>query len=129
MWRAAQQASVGQIATAAATTWREIDTALSPIIGQRGVNALFKRSIHLTKVIHPSLATVRETLILPGEFTLLHAMLVEESNTQAVLINSALLNTFHELICNLIGESLTRQLLHSVVDTPSSGNSAQDNLS
>lgn len=127
-WRAADNMSPKQIADAASSSWRIINVALSPIIGQRGVTALFKRSLHMARADYPILKNVVGAAILPGEFGALHAALAKETSENAVLINSTILNTFYELLTHLIGSTLTQQLLNSVFDTPSSGDPAQDTL-
>ena len=91
--------------------------------------ALIKRSIHLQHANYPVLKTIHAIKILPNGFPALHAVLVKETDTNAVSINSALLNTFYELLINLIGAALTEQLLQPVFETPSNGDPVQDNLS
>lgn len=126
-WRCSRDASARQVADAASATWSNINSALSSIIGQHGVAALFKRSLHLQQLNYPPLMAVRNSNILPGEFTAeLCALLAQQTNANAWLINSALLNTFYELLTNLIGNSLTHQLLNSLFSAPSSGEPAQD---
>ena len=127
--RYAKDANISQISDAAISTWRDIYTALSPIIGQRGVVVLTKRCLHLQQLNYPSLKVIRDSNILPNDFPSLHAVLVKETTANAVAINNALLNTFYELLSNLIGTSLTLQLLHSVFDQPSNGEPVQDTLS
>lgn len=127
--RCSKDASASQVADAACAIWRDITLALSPVIGQRGVVALIKRSLHLQHVNYPVLKTLYGSKILPGEFPALHAMLIKETTINAILINTALLNTFYELLINLIGAPLTHQFLHSVLAPPSSGDPLQDTLS
>ncbi len=131
----AQQAANGvdpeQIADIALSTWRGVDAALSPIIGQRGVAALYKRSLYLTKAEHPSLAPVYEGELELGEFATLQLALSQQTSSDAAAANGALLQTFHELLAKLIGAALTDQLLRTVVgppsfDNPSSGDAVQD---
>lgn len=130
VWRCGKDASTKQIADTANATWRDINTALSPVIGQNGVLALFKRSFHLQKIHYPVLNVMPCSKTLPGEcFAELHSILIQQTNANALLINSALLNTFYGLLTNLIGISLARKLLHSIFATPSSGDPAQDILS
>lgn len=62
----------------------------------------------------------------PREFSALHAVLLQQTLTNAVLINNALLNTFYELLEYLIGASLIHQLLHSSFAPPAGGNPLQD---
>ena len=126
-WRCSRDASAKQVADTASATWGNINVALSPIVGQHGVVALFKRSLHLQQINYPFLVAVRDSTILPGAFTAeLHAFLTQQTNANAFLINSELLNTFYEVLTNLIGIPLTHQLLHSIFSAPSSGDPAQD---
>ncbi|TXH34301.1 MAG: hypothetical protein E6Q92_13075 [Burkholderiaceae bacterium] len=61
-----------RVADAAVTAWRELDAALSPIIGQRGVAALYQRSLYLTRIDYPWLAGVHQATVRAGEFAPLH---------------------------------------------------------
>jgi len=124
-----KDATTHAIADAASATWRDINIALSPIIGQKGVAALVKRSLHLQHVDYPVLKAIHSSKILSSGFPTLHAVLIKETNLNAALINNALLNTFYELLTNLVGASLTHQLLHPVFVTPSNGDPVQDTLS
>lgn len=120
-----------QIADIALSTWRGVDAALSPIVGQRGVAALYKRSLYLTKAEYPCLAPVYEGELEPGEFATLQLALSQQTSSNAADANGALLQTFHELLVKLIGAALTDQLLRTVVDplsfdNSSSGDAVQD---
>jgi hypothetical protein len=44
--------SSDEVAALVATTFRGIDLALSPIIGQQGMAALYKRCLHLSRPLH-----------------------------------------------------------------------------
>jgi len=127
--RCPKNASVSQIADAACVIWHDINTALSPVIGQHGVVALIKRSLHLQCIHYPTLKVIHGSKVFPEKFSALHALLIKETSTNAVLVNSALLDTFYELLINLVGASLTHQLLHSVFAPPSNGAPAQDTSS
>jgi hypothetical protein len=107
------------IADRAVATWRDIDAALSPIIGRRGVAALFKRSVLLAVPRHPSLVAADEDVDAPGDFAALRARLSAQTAENAIAANGALLKTFVDLLTSLIGVSLTERLLQSVLDTPS----------
>jgi hypothetical protein len=114
-----------RIADTAVASWRDIDAALAPIIGQRGVAALFKRSLYLTRAEHPWLSAVYEGALPPGEYAPLHAALSKQAGAQAAVAQGALLQTFHDLLGNLIGAPLTERLLRPVWDRLSSGDAAQ----
>jgi hypothetical protein len=118
---AAIAADAGRVAQAAAFTWREIHTVLSPVIGPGGVTALYQRSLYLTRTAHPCLAAVREDPLRPAEFTALQTALSQQTSANAAAANGALLQTFCDLLTNLIGASLTDRLLRSVRDNPLSG--------
>ena len=123
---AADGADAGQIAATAAAAWRGVDTALAPIIGKRGVAALFKRSLHLTRADYPWLAAAHENEPGPGEFSALQKVLSEQSRSTSAAANGALLQAFHDLLATLIGASLTERLLQSVSVPPSSGHAVED---
>ena len=54
--RVTDGADAEQVADAIVAIWLEIDQALNPIIGHRGVAALYNRSLNLTAAAHPWLA-------------------------------------------------------------------------
>lgn len=124
-----EDASAIQIANTACTSWCAINNALSPIIGQKGVTTLIKRSLQLQRHEYPALKTITDLNILSAKFPTLHAVLIKQTATNAILMNNALLNTFYKLLTNLIGTDLTHRLLHSALATPSNGDPVQDTLS
>lgn len=118
-----------RIADRAVSMWREVDAALSPIIGQRGVAALFKRSVLLIGPAHPSLVTAHDDVDTLGDFAALRVTLEQQSGANAIATNGALLQKFSDLLINLIGESLTERLLDSVRDNPSSDGAVRETSS
>ncbi len=129
----ARQTAAGEdashIAEIAVSIWKDVGTALSPIIGQTGVAALFKRSIHLTRSAHPWLAAVFEESAKPDELAAIQAVLGQQCRANALAANVALLQNFQDLLISLIGLSLTERLLRPVWDKPSSGQAEQDTVS
>jgi len=122
----AEGADPRRVADKAAATWRDIDVALSPIIGKLGVAALFKRSLYLSRTEHPWLAAIADPAQSPGNFEGLREAMMQQTSARASAANSALLLTFHDLLTSLIGDSLTERLLRSVRDNPPSGDAVQD---
>jgi hypothetical protein len=57
---ASDGASSRQVADAVTSAFQGIDQALTPIIGRRGVAALYKRSVHLAGRTHSWLAVPTE---------------------------------------------------------------------
>jgi hypothetical protein len=125
--RVAQDADAAQIAEAAVSIWQEIDAALTPIIGQRGVAALYRRSLYITGATHPWLAGTHEGVPTAMDLAALKSALAQQ-NSAAAVGGGALLQTFHELLASLVGPSLTERLLRSVWANSSSGPPAQDTL-
>lgn len=120
-------ANAGQIADASVAVWRAVDGALSPIVGRCGIAALYKRSLHLVLTDYPWLAAAYEDALEPGDFDSLRAALSQQTAHDAAAAHDATLQTFQDLLDNLIGRSLTQRLLQNVRDQPSSGDAVQDN--
>ena len=120
---------IGQVADTIVGLWQEIDQALSPIVGHRGVAALYNRSLKLTAVAHPWLASASSGMLAAVDPSALKAALLQQTVAQAAAGGSALFETFRDLLASLVGTALTERLLRSVW-TPSSGASpAQDHSS
>jgi hypothetical protein len=115
---AAVSTDADRIAAIAASTWREIHTVLSPVIGPGGVAALFQRAVYVTRAAYPGLTAVREDPLRPGDFAALRLALAQQSAEQIAAANGALLQAFCDLLANLIGLSLTERLLRSVRNLP-----------
>ena len=128
----AQDADAGQIAEKAVSVWRTVDAALSPIIGQRAVAALYKRSVALVHPDYPWLMA-RESVSLGNrqsdDFDVLRATLSQQTSSDAIAAHWALLRAFRDLLARLLGESLTERLLGSICDFPSSAGAAQETSS
>ena len=96
----------------------DISAALTPIIGSRGVAALYKRSLYLTAQAHPTLLGLQEQVQAEIDPSPLMTALTPLSDAEATRIGGALLIAFYELISSLIGPSLTERLLRSLWDRP-----------
>lgn len=109
------------IAEAALDTWGHISNRLEPVIGLRGVDALFNRAVHVTGKTYPwlTLTGVEEdgTTQLAG----LRVSLSGREPAEAEESSYVLLITFTILLGDLIGESLTWRLLEPVWSPPSAG--------
>jgi hypothetical protein len=117
------------VAEAVVSAFERIDQALSPIIGKRGVAALYKRTTHLTSRTHSWLPVPIEGVPTTMDLAALQACLAGQGAADAVAAGSLLLKTFHELLTSLIGPLLTARLLRPVWATFLSGPSAKDTLS
>ena len=106
----------------AITQWRQIAERLEPVIGARGVDALFARALYLTSRTFPWLAT---NAALGNSAEALAQLVVRFESQEASVAAAAgdlLLLTFTELLTNMIGEPLTGRLLGALwkQDTPHS---------
>ena len=124
--RVADGADAEQVADAIVAVWQEIDQALHPIIGHRGVAALYNRSLNVTAATYPWLAIDQPAVSAAVDPSGLRAALVQQAAAEAAAGGSALLHRFHELFASLVGPSLTQRLLRSVWTHPSGASPMQD---
>ena len=123
---AANGADAAKVADAIVSSWREIEAALAPVIGHRGVSALFERSLYLARGRHPWLAAVPENLEARMDLAALTAVLQKQGSSVAAAGGGAHLEALHELLGSLIGQSLAERLLRSTWSNPPTGAAAQD---
>lgn len=116
-----------QIADSVEAIWLDVDSALTPIIGPRGVSALYRRALHLVQAEYPWLEAVYGDELEQGQFTSLVSALARQPTTLAAAANGALLEAFYNLLANLIGEPLTTRLLQPAIDTMSAEDVRQEN--
>lgn len=114
----AHRAGSAHDATAAAeatiSTWRQMAGLCTPVIGARGVDVIFRRSMYLTGKTFPWLASGEEQ---GGSAVLLASLKVSLAGRDAddaAAAGYTLLATFLELLATLIGESLTERLVSPV---------------
>jgi hypothetical protein len=123
---ASEGAAPQRIAESAQAIWLEVGAALTPIIGPRGVGALFTRSVNLLSADYAWLRAAYDGSLNQGPFAVLGAAMSRQSASDAAGANGALLQTFYNLLANLIGGSLTTQLLQPALDSHSTGAALQD---
>ncbi len=95
--------------------WTEIDAALSPVVGKRGVAALYSRSVHIAARRDPWLAALYDASPNPMDLDALKAAFVQRYDDGAPRAAAALMQAFSDLLANLVGPSLTDRLLSPVV--------------
>lgn len=125
--RAGEDADAARIADVIVVLWQQIEVVLAPIVGQRGVAALYKRSLYLATAAHPWLELQEDPQATP-DLVALKSAISEQRSADATAGGVAMLRAFHTLLTSLIGSSLSGQLLDAVWThpSPSSGSSAQD---
>ena len=119
-------ASSQEVAEVIAAAFQGIDQLLVPIIGQRGMAALYKRTLHLARPACPWLPVTPEGVPTGMDVATLTTELAKRTAADVAAAGTQLLQTFHALLTNLIGESLTERLLRPVWATILSGPSARD---
>ncbi|ACU90321.1 hypothetical protein Dbac_2239 [Desulfomicrobium baculatum DSM 4028] len=102
------------IAKATSETWLLMSAQLTPVIGGNGVEAILKRSVHLTSVVFPWMTIPDAQMDIDSLPVRINALLAGREPVAAAQASSSLLITFTELLATLIGNSLTRRLLDPV---------------
>lgn len=124
--RVGPEADTPKIAQAVVAILQEMDAALTPIIGQQGVVAMYRRSVHLCAFTHPHLTGAEDDGQPRLDLIALNSVLVEQPPTDALLFGEALLTAFHDLLTTLIGASLTARLLGGVWESSLSAPLSQE---
>lgn len=114
------------VADAIVALWTRIDLALLPIVGHRGVAALYQRSLKLTAPAHPWLAVGLSGLMAEVDTEALHRLLMQQTAAEAAEAGNAMFHQFRHLLASLIGSSLTHRLLRGIWGPPPADTSAQD---
>ncbi len=111
-----------------AAVWGEVDGALFPIIGRRGVAALYNRSLHLCEAGYPWLSEGHRGGLNAMDTDALRTTLASRTSEAAAQAAAAHFQSFQELLASLVGPRLTERLLGSVWASTPSGSAAQDTL-
>jgi hypothetical protein len=102
------------IAGALARVVQDLAAVLTPILGVRGVAALYQRTLHLTRARHAWLAEPLEVAQPAIDLVALQAAFVRRDRDEAAAAATALLQSFHDLLASLIGLPLCERLLDPV---------------
>jgi len=122
----ADGADTAQVTAAIISAWGEIDSALRPIIGERGVAALYERSLYLARARHPWLAAVPENIESRMDLPALAAVLARQTRASAAAGGEAHLQAVRELLRGLVGSSLAERLLAPPRSDALNGPAVQD---
>lgn len=121
-------ATTAEVADAVAGAWARVDHDLSSIIGPARVAALYARSLHVCSGRHEALAPARAPVQRTLDTGPLHAVLLTQSAAGAAMLGADVLQTFHDLLSRMVGQSLTERLLRPVWDDLSGASPAEDPL-
>ncbi|HSI43987.1 MAG TPA: hypothetical protein VK949_06550 [Methylotenera sp.] len=103
------------VSDAIVTLWQEVVGRLEPIIGDRGTEVVFSRSLYLTNKEFPWIVLADNT---SSSATQIQLFLESFEGRDSNLLSKAsykLLSTFSQLLASLIGEPLTQRLLTPVL--------------
>lgn len=107
------------ITAQALTLWDDLSGALVPIIGQRGMSALFSRALHLAGARHAWLGEAVQAAGGVPAFSVLAGVGSRQAEDDAIVAIADLFETFERLLVTLIGASLSERLLQPLRDDPS----------
>lgn len=113
-------ANAGAIAETTLKTWHQVSARLSPVIGERGVDALWGRSLYLTSAAYPWLSNVWDNVDSATMLAGLKACIAGRDPDAAAEASHTLLANFVILLSNMIGESLVVRLLGPMWEFPPS---------
>jgi hypothetical protein len=125
--RLAGDADARQLSEAIAAVWHEIDVALHPVIGHRGVAALYMRSLRQCMPAHPWLVGACRDSMGDMDLLVLKSAVAQQTAGEAAAAGPALFDAFRSLLASLVGTALTDRLLLPVWASPSGKPPAQDN--
>lgn len=96
--------------------WLLLSVQLTPLIGESGFCALVGRALRVSSVCVERLNTGEGARPVADLFASLTRILNEIGPENAAAANSAMLGTFTTLLATLIGDALTKQLLHVALE-------------
>jgi hypothetical protein len=95
--------------------WVDIESALGPILGKRGVEALYNRSLQLSSSAHEWLPGVQPGALAEMDFEALETAFANEGTKEGIAAAAGILRSFCGLLASLVGASLTERLLRPVL--------------
>lgn len=104
-----------RLADEAMAQWDAIVSALSPIIGARGVDALYRRTLFLGQASFAWIELPAESR--PMDLEGLRSTLRRREPAEAAQASASLFCLFHDLLASLIGPSLAQRLLPAGLPT------------
>jgi hypothetical protein len=115
------------VAEATLRTWGQMAARLTPVIGARGIEALFGRSLQMASAAYPWLSKAGGADDSANPLANLRASLEAIDPVVGIAGSHALLVTFTGLLATLIGEPLTGRLLDPVWTPPEPGTKRETN--
>jgi len=121
-------ANAATVAHEVVSRWKAIEIELGGVIGTRGVAGLYQHGLRRVARSHPWLTAALDENLARMDLEALDRVLAAQSDAEAIVGGRALLQTFYDLLANLIGAPLTERLLRPVLTDSTSAKSAQGTL-
>lgn len=106
---------------------QDTSASLVPIIGPKGVAALYRRSLHQCMTLDPRIASTYQSMTDPLDVVQLKSILIQQDQADVIFFGEELLKALYELLVTLIGSSLSLRLLIDVWETKLSTPPSQEN--
>jgi hypothetical protein len=104
-------ANGAELAAATRRAYDELARACAPLIGQRGIEALMTRAVHLAQREHPWLLQPPERQDIEHPFGHIELCLTRQDPSMAAAAGARILANVAGLLVVLIGDGLTSRLL------------------
>ena len=114
------------IAAQQVALWQSFDATLTPVIGKRGVAALYARSLHLAARNHAWMLAGHDPAQASFHPTALRDATALQSADEAAAGALALRTAFHGLLASLVGPTLTDRMLQGLWQPKMGNTPAQD---
>lgn len=124
--RTKRDSDANHIAEIAISLCGEIQGALRPVVGDRGVAALFTRAVYLTSLTHDWFGLAHKSIGTDFELDSWKLVIAGRSRQEVFASASDFFKSFQELLDSLIGASLTERLLRPLWASIQIGSSEED---
>ena len=111
---AGNASDANMIAAATVALWLQISARLAPVIGARGVDVLFSRTLYLARRSFSWLGVAGDRQLGNASLDSIRARLGRQGAATATAASCEFLHTFTVLLATLIGDSLADRLLGPV---------------
>lgn len=101
----------GETADTVITLWEQMATKIISIVGEKGFQSLYVRSIILNASKFSCLSAYDPKSEINNQFTELKLCFEKQNSNQIIEVNNQLLITLTDILASLIGEPLTTNIL------------------
>lgn len=122
----ADEAGADRFAALAAEKMHAIHLALAPIIGERGVSALYRRSLFLIGQDTPWINELYGQADAGTDYATLQSAVARQPAADALRITGRLFTTLYSVLVSLIGAALAERLLHPMFEPSPNGHAVQE---